>query len=149
MLRQSIWKRSLRVLHRRRLVRRGLYLAGLAACYLAGLLTMHLRAPSAVERERIVYRDRPAPPAPVPVEKPIHLEQRAIASEKPSPELFRRAGDAYAHEQHDLEAALRCYGRSLDAGGDEQLVISADDHWLLMAIKDARKKEKNDAKHPH
>src|SRR6516162_6703017 len=97
LLRQSTWERSMRLLRRRRLLRRGAYLAGLVACYVSGLLTLHLRAPAApIERERIVYRDRPAPVAPVPAEKPTELEQRALTAEKPTPELFRRAGDAYA-----------------------------------------------------
>ena len=60
--------------------------------------------------------------------------------------IYRRAADVYATEQGDLESALRCYSRSLDAGTDEDLAISPDDHWLLMAIKDARQKEKNDAR---
>ena len=34
----------------------------------------------------------------------------------------------------------------LDAGNQEELVISADDNWLLMALKKARLEEKNHAK---
>ena len=147
-LRRLSWEHSTRLLWRRRFVRRGAYVATLAACFLAGLLTTFLRAPAVVERERIVYVDRPAPQVPSPVEKPAELEQKARANATARADLLRRAGDLYANEQHDLEGALRCYSQSLDSAGDTQPVISTDDHWLLMAIKDARMKEKNNAKNP-
>ena len=74
---------------------------------------------------------------------------RRIRNPERRGDLYRRAGDLYATEQGDLSSALRCYSESLDAGNEKDLTISTDDHWLLMAIKDARQKEKNDARTSH
>lgn len=41
-----------------------------------------------------------------------------------------------------LESASRCYRHSLDAGSDADLTISAQDDWLLMALKRARQEER-------
>jgi hypothetical protein len=59
--------------------------------------------------------------------------------------LFRQAGDRYVAEGSDWESALRCYSGALNAGTEADLAISPDDNWLLMALKDARQKEKRHA----
>jgi hypothetical protein len=73
------------------------------------------------------------------------LEVMAAQAPDERAELYRQAGDRYLEAEADPEAALRCYGRSLDAGGAEGLTVALDDNWLLMAIKDARRRE-SDAK---
>ncbi len=49
-------------------------------------------------------------------------------------------------EEIDPQSALRCYSNALDNGTEQDLAISSEDNWLLMAIKDARLKERNHAK---
>ena len=45
-------------------------------------------------------------------------------------------------------AALRCYRNYLDAADPEELAPApADDNWLLLALKNARLKEREYAKH--
>jgi hypothetical protein len=70
----------------------------------------------------------------------------ALASEDQRPVLFRRAGDRYLENDHDVKSALRCYARALETSSDQDLTISADDSWLLIALKKARQEEKTHAK---
>src|SRR5262245_2288454 len=144
--REAVFARTARILWRRRLARRLVQATALVACFVAGLLTMSWLRPPAPPREpetsKVVPGPAPAPLAP----EPAALERQAAQNAQERRDLFRRAGDLYATEHGDLQAAVRCYGRSLDAGSASDLTISPDDHWLLMAIKDARQKEKNDGK---
>jgi hypothetical protein len=73
-------------------------------------------------------------------------EWNAFDSDGRRNELYRQAGDSYMEEEHDPQSALRCYTNALDHGTKQDLTISADDNWLLMAIKGARQKENNYAK---
>jgi hypothetical protein len=151
-LRPTVLARTAAVLRRRRAARRIVYAAGLAACYLAGLLSARWLSPAEPLERVVVVRPTPdrSPPAPGKAERPesaADLERKARADEGRRADLYRRAGDLYAGEQGDLEAALRCYSRSLDASAEEDLAPAPDDHWLLMAIKDAREKEKQNAEH--
>src|SRR5262245_10032003 len=140
-LRRAVFARTEAVLRRRRAVRRLALAGALAACYLAGLLSARwLSPPEPVER---IVTVRPAPqeaPEAARAESAAELERKARADAARQADFYRRAGDLYATEQGDLGSALRCYGRALDASSEEDLAVSADDHWLLMAIKDAREK---------
>src|SRR5262249_30662723 len=145
-LRQAVFGRTARVLRRRRLARRLALGGALAACYLAGLLSAGwLGRP-------------PAPPAPGArarrpgrggTKSPGDSPERQAAGPARRADLYRQAGDLFATQQGNLQAALRCYSRSLDEGTAADLAISPADHWLLMAIKDARQKEKVYAKNDH
>ena len=95
--------------------------------------------------------ETPAVPAPVP--KPatapvsaVALEWKAFDADKPRPGLYRQAGDQYLHEDADPASAVRCYGQSLNGASDKDLAISPDDDFVLMIVKEARQKEKRDAK---
>ena len=158
-LRQAVYTRTRRVLHRRRRVRQFAYAAGLMVSFAAGLLAMWMTMPA-----RSASKDLPssAPLAATP-EKPsaeenpclrrgladesaLATEWTAFDSTEHRAELYRKAGDRYMEEENDPLSALRSYGNSLDNGVEQDLAISSDDNWLLMAIKDARQKEKNHAK---
>ncbi len=144
-LRADLGERTGRAVRWRRRWRRLARTAALAACYAAGVLTMHGLAP-------------PAPPTPVahspeppkedgaPEVTALALEWKAIDSPQPRPDFYRRAGDLYLDEEKDPESALRCYGQALDAAGEADQAVAADDNWLLMTIKNARQKEKRYAK---
>ena len=60
-------------------------------------------------------------------------------------EEIRRVSDRLLHDQGDVSAALQFYSRALDQASTDQMAVSVDeDSWLLMALKSARMKEKQD-----
>jgi hypothetical protein len=135
-LRERLRRQTTRVLRARRWGRRLGLVAALAACYALGVLTVRVwpaRAPAVAdaprppEQEPRVARATPRDPI-----RPVRSPGRAA--------LLRQAGDRYL-EKNDLAAAVRCYRLALDAGSDDELTIQANDNWLLMALKDARRKE--------
>ena len=150
-LRRRLLERTTRTVRGRRRLRIVVWAAALAACYILGLLTMLWLAPRRVEVVRVVEpppSPAPAPGAPPPAQPPaptsaVALELKAFDERRP--DLHRQAGDQYAHED-DPASALRCYGQSLNGASDKDLAISPDDDYLLMIVKEARQKEKNDAK---
>jgi hypothetical protein len=159
-LRQSIENKTLAVLRHRRWLRRGGWLAGLAACYLAGILTMWMKPSSEVSQPAAVAPHqntdtqtsaRPATPEQEspsnaqPPESALALEWQALDSLKNRPDLFRLAGDMYLQD-NDLESATRCYRGALEDASDQDLKISVNDNWLLMSLKQAKQEEKRYAK---
>jgi hypothetical protein len=144
---------TLGVLRRRRRLRRLAAVAALAACFLGGVLAMRFFGspgvpPPPEQREEMVQRQPepnfPLTSSPKPADSALALEWQALDSPTRRPDLDRKAGDRYLTENFDARSAMRCYDRALAADAD--LSVSADDSWLLMAIKDARQKEKRDAK---
>ncbi len=76
------------------------------------------------------------------------VELEKVASLAPTLQraaLYRHAGDLYWQEAGDVQSALRCYRLALEDGLEENWVISVDDNWLLMALKQAKQKEKSHA----
>jgi hypothetical protein len=146
-LRERVWKRMARRLRLRRLLRRALLAAALAACWAAGMLTMHWwpGAQPVAQGRQIGEPPAPTPPAPPPTPA-LAQEWKAFDSTDGQADLYRRAAAAYLTQEHDPLSAVRCYGRALDAAPEQAHNLSADDDWLLMAIKDARKKENVHAK---
>jgi hypothetical protein len=152
-LRQELLGQTARALRRRRRGRQLAWAAALAACYAAGLLTMHWAPrPAAVSRgpDALASRDHsqvpPAvfPPADEPEKSALQKEWAAVESGQAA--LFREAGNLYLDGEGDVQSAVRCYGNALSVGTEADLAISPEDNWLLMAIKDARQKEKRNAK---
>jgi negative regulator of sigma E activity len=141
-LRQKLLSQTTGVLRFRRRVRQATWAAGLAACVAAVVFGFRGRPPAPVAPQPEVS-DLPAPPAPD--ESALALEWRAFDSPNRQAELYRQAGDRYLTEGEDLQAALRCYANALDTATDDDQKVSPSDSWLLMAIKDAREKEKRDA----
>jgi hypothetical protein len=145
-LRRRLLDNTSVVLRRRRRLRRAYWAAAFAACYAAGTLTTHWLRPAAP----LLAERRPEPAGP---------EQPADAGrppERPSPgrpdlesdrvRLLVKAADHALADKADPLAALYGYTKALDEGGDAALAISTDDSFLMMAIKDARKKERVHAK---
>jgi hypothetical protein len=155
------WKETLLVRTRRTLRwrRRARWLgfaAALAACYVAGVLTLRLfRAAPVVEVETVYVDSEPGlqlPPVPETLRMPeravtaLALEWQAVEDPERSVELYRRAGDRYIDEDNDLESALRCYKRFLTECSEKELEITTQDNWLLVTLKNARLEEKRHAK---
>jgi hypothetical protein len=155
-LHQTLLAQTTRLLQRRGRWRRLAWAGALAACFLAGMVTMALwrpAEPDLQETQRPAPRDIPQPPEKSEPEKPtpelpaslVDLEWHAFDSRDNRATLFFQVGRRYLEEQNDLDGALRCYRQALDAAPQEELAIRPDDNWLVMALKEARQKEKNDA----
>ena len=140
--RQSLLGQTSGVVCRRRRVRRVVFSAALAGCYLAGVATTQLWTLQAEPGAGGVAVD----PVDRRAESPT---DREIAESFPLvPANFaniRRVSDRYLYEEGDMSRALRCYGQALDrATPEERTNLSEEDSWLLKAIKLARIEE---AKH--
>jgi len=163
-LREELLQRTTGLLRRRRRLRRLALAAALAACYAAGILTVQLLAPrsEAVEKHEVVQHlpetEKPKPdsesaPLPAAVVRneddsaltALDLEWKALDSSERRPDLFRKAGDRYL-EESDIPSALRCYRSALDFGTEKDWQIATEDNWLFMSLKEAKLKEKRDAK---
>lgn len=150
-LRQAVFTRTTRLLRRRRWRRRVALVGALAACYLAGVLTMRLATPAPDQPRPERAGEAPRPPAPEDTpavaaavaedHSALALEWRAFESSERRVELYRLAGDRYLEQERDLQSALRCYRQALDASPSGGLAIEASDNWLLIALKEARQKE--------
>jgi hypothetical protein len=121
----------------------------LAACYLAGVITVtevsNVPVRNGPEMARLAPNPAPSPdpsPSTVPPVSAIELEWQALDSPGPRPDLFRRAGDQYLKETGDFQSALRCYRSALDGGSETELTISPEDSWLLIELKTAKQKER-------
>jgi hypothetical protein len=148
---QRLLAQTKRLLRRRRWLRRAGFAAAFAACYLAGVVTMELLPTQAPGARVIVVTSEPRLPAAPPEEAvsgltAVVLENRAFDSVEARPELYRLAGDRYVAESGDLQAALRCYRQALDESSEQDLRVKPEDNWLLIALKEARQKEKQNAK---
>ena len=154
-LRQSILAQTTRALRRRRLVRRLAQAGALAACFLAGMGTMSLVSPAPMGEKppepRIAKAEKKADlaiaPPPVKAEAApsiVDMEWRAFDSRDNRAALFFDVAQRY-FDQSDFESALRCYRQAFDAAPREGLTIHPDDNWLVMALKEARQKEDNNA----
>ncbi len=129
---------SLRARRRWRLVGR---VAVPAAVFVAGLLTVLAVTPvqePGPQDSAVVSLDPPAPPEPT---TPVALEWRALERPEDAARYYLAAGDGYLQEG-DPDNATRCYANHLDEGGAPALEANTTDTWLLMAIKQARLKER-------
>ncbi len=150
-LRERLLGRTTRLLRGRRRLRRLAWAAALASSCVAAALTAWWAArpappglavpPSGGEGEDRLKAELPTEP------NAVAVEERAADDDdlRAQAALYRRAGELYLSAENDPAAALRCYGNALDAGGEEALPVSPADDWLLMAIKNARQKERRHA----
>jgi hypothetical protein len=143
-LRRRVLARTRRALRWRR-ARRPLAAAAVLAMLGAATLAVS-RLPRRAPKEP-PHAERREKPAEVPPAAPaaLTLEWQAFDRPDQGAALYRQAGDRYLDAEGDAESALRCYAAALDDGGEDDRRISSGDSWLLMAIKDARQKEKKGA----
>ncbi len=154
-LRQAVYNQTRRVFHRRRRWRQLAFAAALLLSFAAGAGVMRLCLPARsasketsqpVANSKSSAEDAPSFRNEMTNAHALAVENVAFDSEERRGELYRQAGDRYMTEENDPQSALRCYGNALDNGNEQDLAISTNDNWLLMAIKDARQKERNNAK---
>jgi hypothetical protein len=176
-LRGRVFTQTVRMIRRRRRLKRCALAAGLLGCYLAGVTTMGMwrsdgwRALAATSRPEVATSENPSqrqPPAPLPksaashnidsqrqdVPRPAmpainHPGQPQVAVAIPTAfESWRNIGDYYLRESGDIALAAAGYSQAIDLATEEERAISPGrDNWLLMAMKDAREKEKNYARY--
>jgi hypothetical protein len=155
-LREDLLRRTTGVVRRRRWLRRALWVGAMAACYVAGVLSMrHGDRPKpelaleAASPPSPPATERAASPAPAALStKPsaaLALEWRAADGDKRRVELYRQAAEQYK-QAGDFSSALRCLRNSLDVSDSDELAFSVTDDWLLMALKEARQREHYHAK---
>jgi hypothetical protein len=148
---RRLLEQSRRLLRRRVWLKRAVFAAALAACFLAGIVTSGWLQSVAAPPTVVIVTNRRTLPSSRDEEavaglSALVLENRAFDSERPRPELYRLAGDRYLAESGDLQSALLCYRRALDESSDRDLQIQPEDNWLLIALKESRQKEKENAK---
>jgi hypothetical protein len=138
----EVFARTVRVLRRQRCLRRVRGVAVLAATYAAGLLTVLAYQPPTVGPAPLA-EVRPVEPPSLTGEAPLPTQEElpAVNGAAAAVQLYHQAGDLFLSED-DPHEALRCYSNALDAGKSEDLEVSTQDSWLLLAIKQARKKER-------
>lgn len=143
--------------------------AALAASYLLGIVTLWRPSPptrpieiaqqDAVIAEPAVEAAVATPPSPsidvptpvpalVAEKSPTTLEYLAARSRSTDrAKLYRRAGDRYLElDPNDIESALRCYSEMFRATGyDPMEPVQPNDNWLLVALKEDKRKERNRA----
>lgn len=125
--------------------------AALAACYLAGILTMWTAAPFVGTNKAILADGFPSAgrsaelnaDAPARAQRdlrkqdsqaPMRMQAPSIA-ETSRYELLRQMGDE-CHRRGDFQTAISFYGKALDAATDvEQEISYEQDSWLLISLK--------------
>ena len=73
---------------------------------------------------------------------PTDREWQAVEAPTRASALYRQAADDYLRRGEHADA-LRCYGNALDEARPRDLEVNGDDSWLLIALKHARKKERD------
>jgi hypothetical protein len=144
--------RQLRLRRRMRIVGR---IGVVIMAFATGMIAV-IAAREPVPTERIVVVAMPVEvekPAPIAKESParrltpaeVELEAERSLAKVESSRLFREAGDRFLREEQDLQAALRCYRNFLDEAAETDLVAAESDTWLLTSLKNARRKETENA----
>jgi hypothetical protein len=158
-VRRQVLAQTISVVRRRGVMRRLGLAAGLAGCYLAGMVTVWGWAAASIPPDATAI-EQPASPDAKPEEgiQPAPEQPRSPGVRRPRPaqpprsgqgdvaragfEQIRQVSDRYLYEQGDIAKALHYYTRALDQATPDQREISlAQDSWLLMALKEARRKE--------
>ena len=155
-LREHLRQKTTLVLRGRRAARRLIFAAATMVAIVGGLLvlssvdwsepddlSLDFRTGTALTKEH----PKPAEKSAEPPASAVAAEWQAFDQPKQRAALYRQAGDRYLDEERDPAAALRCYTLALQDASDQDLAVSADDSWLLMALKEARRKEKSDDSH--
>jgi hypothetical protein len=153
--REAVLRRTARVVRRRPWIRRakllatavGLVAAGGAVGWLVkpapGRVTEYVVLPIGV----VLPATEPAPPPPteyVSAEQ-IELQAEQASDRATAAALYRQAGDRYLADRNDSPQAARCYRLFLMRAGPDARAVSADDSWLLIALKrDQKEANRND-----
>lgn len=147
-LRGAILQQTTRIVRRRRYVRRAMLCTAMLVCYAAGAMTVGLFGHPGERPSPAVVKQPPAaqPTAPGtagPVEVADDSQDHRHALPLSQYERLRRYSDRLLDQEGDVARAARYYARALDKASPAERAISAEDSWLLMALKADRFPEKN------
>ncbi|MCI0380531.1 MAG: hypothetical protein L0215_23335 [Gemmataceae bacterium] len=145
-LREALWQNTARLLRRKLWRRRLQTAAALAACVLAGMGIMWLLQPR--PKPEIIVQRIEVPQKPFAEEKPqptretaVALEWRAFDSSENRGALYFQAGHRYLDDHGDMQSALRCYRLAFETDPELAQITDPGDNWLVVALKNARRKE--------
>ncbi len=139
-LRRTVLERTEEVLAARARRRFVIRLALLAAAYLGGIVTAFLATgtPTGGTDREIAIVDGSTADSPADPDELVRRADSAPAGERTR--LLTEAGDLYLTDHYDVEQALRCYRRALNAmPPSARSAAEPEDTWLLAALKDSRK----------
>lgn len=144
-LRERLFARTWALHRRKRYLRRGSAMLGIAAIFVAGGAVGWYGKPTPPP---VIEREIEKVFVPVPTEPkvsrddlvmtPEQLELEAEKARDPAQcaSLYKQAGDAFLRMRR-VEAAMRCYRQHLAEGGFA--AIRSDDSWMLMNLKQSQK----------
>jgi hypothetical protein len=152
-LRHSVLAGTLGVIRRRRRLKRCAVAATLLGCYLAGMVTVVFwryggedlprTSTRQIAKDNTTHQSTKVAPAPLLPDLAGPPDQKAVYAPQSQFEVLRRAGDRYLQDPEKMQLAIRTYARALKyASADERVMSPEHDTWLLMALKDAKSKEK-------
>jgi hypothetical protein len=134
-LRRMVFASTRKVLRRRRVIRHVRTATALAACYLAGMVTMNywrpaVETPTQPERKVIASLE----------EDLALLAAAGVKSDIPKTkyERLRAEADRAWDESRDMEAALQLYARALKFATPTELEFNPDDNFILETLKEAQ-----------
>jgi hypothetical protein len=151
--REAVLRRTARVIRLRPWVRRAKLLTAAVVLVAAGGVVGWLAKPTPGPVTEYVAVPvgvalPPADPTPPPAEyvtaEQIELEAEQAADRATAAALYRQAGDRYLADRNDSPQAARCYRLFLLRAGPDALTVSADDSWLLIALKQDQKEASRD-----
>jgi hypothetical protein len=140
-LRDAVLRRTARVVRRRPWLRRARLLAAAGLLVAAGWFGKP--TPQPVTEYVAVPVGVVLPPAEPPPLRPaeyvtaerIELQAEQAADPATAAALYRQAGDRYLADRNDSPQAARCYRLFLMRADPTARAVSADDSWLLIALK--------------
>lgn len=137
-LESAVLRKTVSVVRWRRRRRQLGNVAFLGVVYLAGLGTALLLEDPAPRPEGLTRNDvrEPATVRPEEASSPEEILRR-VPGAPPAEQrrLLKLAGDTYLASHADVENALYCYRQLLELTRREERAPSADDSWLLVALK--------------
>jgi hypothetical protein len=156
-LRIDLLRQTLRQVRHRRVMRRVVAMASLAAALLLAAVGVWLVQRMHAHKDQphahhgddvpaVAARAKPGPgplvadvpksPPPAEPQSAIALEWRAFdAPRAERAALYFQAGDRYLEDSRDVASAMRCYTVAIDATPMESLEIQPDDNWLVTTLK--------------
>ncbi len=142
-LRQVVLLRTTGVLRRRRRLKQLVLVGACAACFAAGMVTMRWWTPTAPQVVQVRPDEKPETARPEAVSA-LAQENRALDAPdaRTRSEGYNKAAELY-RQQGDFADWVRCKDNALDDAPREDLIVSAEDDFLTIALKRERQKKEN------
>ena len=155
-VREAVLRRTGRIIRRRPWLRRAKLLTAAAGLVAVGGVAGWLAKPTPTPGPVTEYVAVPVPvvlppaeTAPLMSAEYVTAEQTELQAEQAADRataaaLYREAGDRFLADRNDSPQAARCYRLFLMRAGPDALNVSADDSWLLIALKQDQREANRD-----